>query len=262
MNATEQRTIKYENPPLNEIIGGIHFDSIKGLQAGHLGILWQKLGPNFTSTEDHNLLPSISDQKMNFPALPPLRRTWFIHKDEHELIQIQFDRFVYNWRKGYSDSKYPGYPTFIGNFERYLFCLQELLSEQKLGDFTPRQYEIAYTNNIFQNEGWETVSNLEKVFPNFISYKGQNTLPSSLRDINYQLSFNLPDNLGLLNLSIRNGQQRSDKRHLLRVEFRAINSQPSGEMRKWFDSAHDVILDVFSNLVSNEIQEKYWRRKS
>ena len=70
MNTTEQQTIIYENPPLEEIICGIHFDSIKELKAGHLGILWQKLGANFTSTEDHNLLSPISEEEMNYRALP------------------------------------------------------------------------------------------------------------------------------------------------------------------------------------------------
>ena len=262
MNTTEQRTIQYENPPINEVVCGIHFDPVKDLQAGHLGLLWHKLGPDFTSTEDHNLLPSIPEQDMNFRTLPLLRRAWFIHKDDNDLIQTQFNRFIYNWRKKRPDDRYPGHQIFIGNFEKYLSCLQDVLSEQRLGDFTPRQYEIAYINNIFQNEGWETISNLEKVFPYFISYKGQDILPPNIMEINYQMGFTLPDDSGQLQLSIRNAQQRSDDRHLLRVEFRAISNQPHKEIRKWFDSAHNFIFDVFTNLVSDEIQVKYWGRKT
>ena len=262
MNTTEQQTIIYENPPLEEIICGIHFDSIKELKAGHLGILWQKLGSNFTSTEDHNLLSPISEEEMNYRALPPLPRAWFVHKDENELIQMQFNRFVYNWRKRRPDDKYPGYSTFIENFEKHLSYFQEFLVEQKLGDFTPRVYEIAYINNILENEGWGTISDLEKVFPNFLSYKGQDTLPPNIMEINCQMVFSLPNDSGQLQLSIRNARRISDNRHLLRAEFRAISNQAYRERRKWFDSAHDVILDVFSKLASDEIQEKYWERKS
>ena len=81
-------------------------------------------------------------------------------------------------------------------------------------------------------------------------------------EINYQMVFSLPDDSGHLQLSIRNARRVSDNRHLLRVEFRAISNQAYRERRKWFDSAHDVILDVFSKLVSDEIQEKHWGRKS
>ena len=253
--------MKYENPPLDEIVCGIHFDPIKELRAGHLGILWQKLGDNFTSTEDHNLLSPISEEEMNYRALPPLPRVWFIHEDESEVIQMQFNRFVYNWRKRRSDDQYPGYSKCVENFEEYLSCFQEFLVHHKLGDFTPRVYEIAYINNILENEGWETISDLEKVFPNFISYKGQNTLPPNLRDINYQMAFSLPDDSGQLHLSIRNARRLPDNRHFLRAELRAISNQAYRERRKWFDSAHDVLIDVFSKLASDEIQEKYWERK-
>lgn len=262
MSTTEQRTIIYKNPPLDEIIGGIHFDSIKGLQAGHLGVLWQKFGPDFTSTEDHNLLSPISDDEMNYRSLPPLPRVWFVHKDENELIQMQFNRFIYNWRKRRPDDRYPGYPTFMGNFQEYLSRFQEFLIEQELGDFTPRRYELAYIDHILQHEGWETISDLEKVFPNFIAYKGHTTLPPDIRGINWQIAFGLPNDLGQLNLSIRNAQRTIEKDHLLRVEFRAISNPLHGDMRSWFNDAHDVILDLFSTVISNEIQEKYWGRKS
>ena len=107
MSMTEQRNIKYEKPPLDEMLCSIHFDSITELRAGHLGILWQKLGSNFTSTEDHSLLGPVSEEEMNYRALPPLPRVWFIDENENELIQAQFNRFTYNWRKRRPDDKYP-----------------------------------------------------------------------------------------------------------------------------------------------------------
>lgn len=261
MSTTEQQTITFENPPLDETICSVHFDSIRELQAGHLGLLWQKLGAEFASTEDHNLLGPISEEEMNYRQLPPLPRIWFVHKDENELIQMQFNHFAYNWRKRRPDDKYPGYLTFIENFETYLASFQEFLVEQKLGDFTPRAYEIAYINNILENEGWETISDLEKVFPNFISYQGQQTLPSNIMEINYQMVFSLPDDSGQLHLAIRNARRISDNRHLLRVELRAISNQAYRERRQWFDSAHNVVLDVFSKLVSTKIQETHWGRQ-
>ena len=262
MNIKEQQTITFENPPIDEIMCSVIFEPITELRAGHFGLLWQKFRPDFPGTEDQNLTSPVTEEYYkNLDALP-LPRIWFEHKDGNELIQMQFNRFIHNWRRIRLDDTYPGYPIVIENFEKYLSCLEDFLSEERLGNIIPLHYEIAYINNILENEGWETISDLEKVFPNFISYKGQNTLPSSVREINYQMVFSLPDDSGQLQLSIRNAFRISDNRHLLRAEFRAISNQPYREMRKWFDSAHDVILDVFSKLASNEIQEKYWGRKS
>ncbi len=47
MKTTAQSTIKYENPPIDEIVCGVRFDPIKQLQSGHFGILWQKFRPDF-----------------------------------------------------------------------------------------------------------------------------------------------------------------------------------------------------------------------
>ena len=263
MHTTPQPAITYENPPLNEVICGIHFNEITTLRAGHLGFLWQRLGPNFTSTEDHPVWfnPTSEEAVTDYSIPPLLPRVWFVHTDETELIQMQLNRFVYNWRKRGNDDKYPGYPIVMGNFEKYLSCFKDFLSDQQLGDFTPRRYELAYVNHILENEGWETLRDFEKVLPNFIAYKGQNTFPPNISEIHWKMGFRLPDDSGQLQLLIRNARRIADDRPLLRIQFRAIRNQPHPEMRKWFDSAHDVIRDIFSNLASHEIQEKYWGRK-
>ena len=261
MNTTEQQTITFAHPPIDEIVCGILFDSIKGLQAGHLGSLWEQFKPDFSRTEDQSVLGPLSEEELNFRQIPPLPRVWFIHQDENELIQMQSNRFLHNWRKRRPDDIYPGYTTVVENFEKYLSCFEGFLTKEKLGDLAPRQYELTYINDIFENEGWETITDLEKVFPNFISLKGQKMLSADIRELSWQMAFGLPNDFGQLHLSIRNARRISDNRHLLRIEFKALSNQPYKPMRGWFDLAHDVIFDLFTNLVSEEIQEQYWGRK-
>ena len=261
MNTTGQPTIKYENPPINEIVCGILFDPITELRAGHLGILWQKFRPDFSGIEDQNLLGLVFEENWN-PGTFPLPRVWFVHKDENELIQVQRNCFLHNWLKKRPDDKYPGYETVIENFEKYLSCFQEFLAEEKLGDLVPNRYEITYIDHILENEGWETISDLEKVFPNLVSLKGQNMLSTDIREINWQMAFGLPNDFGQLQLAIRNTRRLSDNRHLLAIEFTASSNQPYKPMRDWFDSTHEVIFKLFSNLISDEIQDHLWGRKS
>ena len=262
MNTTEQRTITFENPPIDEIICNVLFDPIANLRAGHLGLLWQKFSPDFPGIEDQHLINPIPDEYLNNPDTPPLPRVWFVHKDENELIQMQYNRFVHNWRKRRPDDIYPGYPVVIENFEKYLSCLEDFLSEKRLGDITPTQYELTYMDNILEHEGWETITDLEKVFPNFISLKSQNLPSTDIREFSWQMLFGLPNDFGQLQLSIRNARRFIDNRHLLRVEFKAVSNQPYKPMRGWFNLAHEFIFDLFSNLISHEIQERFWGRKS
>ena len=261
MNTIGQSTIKYENPPINEIVCGILFDSITELRSGHLGILWQKFRPDFSGVEDQNLLGLVSEDDLNNRGILPLPRVWFVHEDKNELIQVQFNRFLHNWRKIQPDDKYPGYETVIENFEKYLSRFQEFLAEEKLGNLVPNQYEITYIDHIWENEGWETIGDLEKVFPDFISLKVPNILSTDIQEINWQMVSDLPNDLGQLKLSIRNARRISDGRRLLRIEFTVLSNQADKPMRDWFDLAHDVIINLFSNLISDEIQEQFWGRK-
>ena len=257
-----QRTIKYQNPPINEIVCGILFDSIKGFQTGHFGILWEKFRPDFSGIEDQNPLAPISEHDLNDRTKLPPPRVWFVHKDENEIIQVQFNRLLHNWRRRRPNDEYPGYATVIENFENYLSRFRAFLAEEKLGELVPARYEITYIDHILENEGWETLNNLEELFPNFSSPIGKNILSSDVREIDWQMVLGLPNDRGQLQFSIRTARRVFDNRLLLRIEFTAHSSQPYEPMRDWFNSTHGEILELFSNLISEDIQEQFWGRKS
>ena len=260
MNTTEQQAITYENPPIHEIVCGVLFDPIKGLQTSHFGILWQKFRPDFSRVENHIPIAPVSQEDFDNQTKLPPQRIWFVHKDDNAIIQVQFNRFLHNWRKIRPDDKYLGYETVVENFERYLSGFQDFLAEENLENLVARHYELTYIDHILQNQGWETLNNLEKVFPSFASLKSQNMFSTAIREINWQTVFSLPNDSGQLTLSIRSGQRTSDNLPLLRIEFTAHSNQPYKPRREWFDYAHEVILKHFSNLMSDEIQERWGRR--
>lgn len=262
MKTIAQPTLKYQNPPINEIVCGIRFDSIKQLQSGHFGILWQKFRSDFPRTEDQNLVGPVSEEDLGSPDKPLLPRVWFIHKNENELIQVQRNCFLHNWRKRRPDDEYPGYEKVVANFERYLFCFEEFLAEENLGNLVPRSYELTYIDLIPKEQGWENPKDLVKIFPNLLSGTRQSILLDSVIGINWQTIFGLPNNLGQLMVSIRNAQQAPDDQQIIYIEFRALSSGSYRPIRGWFNTAHNAITHLLSNLVSDEIQEKFWGRKS
>ena len=258
---TTQSTITYQNPPIDEIIFGLHFDPIKALQSGHFGILWQKFRPAFPKTEDQSLIGPIFAEDLGNSDKFPLPRVWFTHKEENELIQAQRNRFLHNWRKRRPNDEYPGYEKVVENFERYLSCFQEFLVEENLENLVAKGYELTYIDLIPKGQGWENVSDLIKVFPNLLSSTEKSVLLDNVTDINWQTILGLPNNLGQLAIAIRTAQRVSDNQQLLQLEFKALSNQPYQPMRAWFDTAHNAITQLFSNLVSKEIQERFWGRK-
>ena len=261
MNTTEQRTTEYNNPPINEIVCGILFDSIKELQTGHFGMLWQEYKSDFPVIEDHDLIDPVPREDLINRGAFPLPRVWFVHKNENEVIQVQRNRFYHNWRKRRHDDKYPGYPTVIENFEKYLSKFEGFLVKQGLGNLVPNRYEITYIDLILENAGWETLNNLDQIFPNLVSLKDRNKLLSDIRRIDWQMTFGLPNDSGQLHLSILNDRRDHDARPLLRIEFTAFNDQPYKPMREWFNYAHEVIFELFTDLISDAIHEQLWGRK-
>ena len=259
---TSQATINYENPPIDEIVCGIRFDSIKQLQSGHVGILWQKFRPDFPKIEDQILVNPVPKEDFENPKKLPLPRVWFIHEKENDLVQLQRNRFLHNWRKRQPEDEYPGYVRVIENFEKYLSYLQEFLAEENLGGLVAQQYELTYINLIPKGNGWEHLRDLGKVFPNLVSLTSQSIFSTDIKDINWQTVLGLPNNLGKLRVALRNGTRVSDNQLFLLTEFNVHSYQPYQPMRAWFDAAHDTIIKVFSTLVSDEVQEKYWGRQS
>ena len=262
MKTTTQSAIIYENPPIDEIVCGIRFNPIKQLQSGHFGILWQKFRHDFPMTEDQNLVGPVSEEDLGSPGKPPLPRIWFIHGNENELIQVQRNRFLHNWRKRRSEDEYPGYEKVVENFEKYLSHFEEFLLEENFGNLVAREYELTYIDIIPKGHGWENSGDLVKVFPNLLSLTKQSVLLNGVQGINWQTIFGLPNNLGQLIVSIRNAQRIPDNQQIIYIESKAVSSGSYKPIRGWFNTAHNTIGEFFSNLVSKEIQEKFWGRKS
>ena len=262
MKTTTQSAIIYENPPIDEIVCGIRFDPIKQLQSGHFGILWQKFRHDFPMTEDQIIVGPVSQEDFGNPDKFPLPRVWFTHKEENELIQVQRNRFLHNWRKRRPNDEYPGYEKVVENFEKYLLHFQEFLLEENLENLVAKEYELTYIDLIPKWQGWENSGDLAKVFPNLLSVTRQSILLNDVKGINWQTILGLPNDLGQLAIAIRNAQRVSDNQQLLQIEFKALSKRSYQPMRVWFETAHNTITKLFFNLVSAEIQEKFWGRKS
>jgi uncharacterized protein (TIGR04255 family) len=82
------------------------------------------------------------------------------------LIQFQFDRFYFNWRR--RKENYPRYPYVIKQFEDILNTMESFFKEFELGNLNPIEYELSYINHIQKGEGWNTIEDLSKIFSDFI----------------------------------------------------------------------------------------------
>jgi uncharacterized protein (TIGR04255 family) len=257
---------EYEKPPVNEVVCSILFDPLDKFLNAYLGILWEKYKPEYTKCEEAApLVPVVETFDQSEPTfeLLPLPRTWFVHARDHKIIQVQRDRFLHNWRKVQPDDPYPRYETIIDDFQNHLAKFTELLRENELGLLMPRQYELTYVNHIYQGEGWDTISDVGTIFPNFSWQKREDSFLPSPVNVNWQTVFNLPDRAGRLHARLRNGIHQDNRRHVIIFEITARGIgryQTLDTMREWFDLSHEWVVRAFADLTDLQVQKDLWRR--
>src|SRR6266849_294282 len=144
MPSAERQLPDFARPPVNEVYLSVQFEPISDFRAAHLGLFWERLRPGFVRIEDQPPLPhqlevfgvkQPAEQSVQLRLLqrPDPPRCWYVKDDERHLVQLQADRFIYNWRKVKDDDEYPRYPNVRRAFAAELRKLEAFLTEEKLG---------------------------------------------------------------------------------------------------------------------------------
>lgn len=154
---------KYKHPPLAEVVLSAQFLPIEGFTASHFGLMWQKLRADFPIIEQQSpVLHQI--EKFGILSNPSngLRlelfegesspRALFVSKDRQEVVQIQIDRLMHNWRAQSDKDEYPSYKTLRPSFEQQLKSFLVFLNEENLPTPMFNQCELTYVSVLTMGE--------------------------------------------------------------------------------------------------------------
>jgi len=108
----------FENPPLVEVALSVQFEPIEQMRTPQIGFLWAEFRDRFPVTQEHPPVDPVIERfgiartgapevRLQMLESPPLPRVWFVNPTGTELIQVQNDRFIHNWRKVDDGDKYP-----------------------------------------------------------------------------------------------------------------------------------------------------------
>lgn len=150
--ATEQPR-ELDEPPLIEMVAGIRFVPASGLRRFALSGLvekWEKLYPDVREMDPLPdwLEPGFSNP-LYFTVGHPFR-LWFVEESEHELVQLQADRLLVNWRK-LDGGEYPRYPHVKGRLLERLDEVNEFLQLQPSSPVQVVRAEISCINSVSVN---------------------------------------------------------------------------------------------------------------
>ena len=262
---------EYEQPPVTEVVCGVLFKSLRRLLAPHLGLLWERFREEYPSCKHMAPLAPVVEGYGNAPAvqmelsdIPLMPRTWFVHRLDNGIIQVQQDRFLHNWRRVRAEDEYPRYDAVIKMFRDRLETFASFLADQDLGTITPVQYEMTYVNEIPQGQGWCSRGEVGAVFPD-LSWRAEgDRFLSEPEAVNCRFSFRLPDEEGRLHAAIRTSSRTDTGQEVLLLELTARGFLDVGRtdaMWDWFDLAHEWIVRAFCDLTGEDIQKRVWGRR-
>jgi uncharacterized protein (TIGR04255 family) len=267
----------FEKPPVIEVVLSAQFVPVDGLTAAHLGLLWTRFRKDFPAIEQHGpvehavesfgqmvpLKPSIMLQLVDSPPTP---RCWFKNDSGTELIQVQVDRFMHNWRKTGEGDQYPRYEHIRKRFGEELRQFESFINEEKLGRLVPDQCEVTYINHIASGEGWQNVGELGNIL-NF--WKGETTEgglsePEEIKVTQkYVISDSAGKPAGRLHVDVQSAFRASDRHRLyvltLTARTKPVESTIDGVLGG-LDLGRENIVKSFVALTTLEIR-KVWVQK-
>jgi uncharacterized protein (TIGR04255 family) len=156
-------TPKLDSPPIIEVVCGVFFGAVDGLDPVFVGAWWRDIEADYPG---HSIQPAVTELPVILPqgALPI--RSWLISADDEWVVQVQPDRFYVNWRK--RGRSYPRFSSAGGVLERAMselgrfraFCRSKLRIE-----IAPSAVELAKVDLVVENVHWKGQSDLGKVLP-------------------------------------------------------------------------------------------------
>ena len=265
----------FERPPLHEVALSVQFEPLPQLSAAVLGLLWKPFRKEFPQAQCHPPLDPVVERVGVVPPARlgpvfaegyPLPRLWFLNLAGNELVQVQQDRFVRNWRQVNESDSYPRYerhvrPKFSGDYQRFL----AFLTDEGIPVPMPNQCELTYVNLIQSSEGWTTHSDLAKVLrlcATDIEGVGGLAFEDGRLALRHQIVDPSGAFLGRLHTTVEPRFQRSDNSPVIALTLTA-RGQPVGEgfdgILSFFDLARRKIVTTFAAITTSEMH-RIWGR--
>ena len=272
-------TPKFNNPPVAETVIGVQFPELVGFRAAHFGLYWQTIKDRYPKTVDQGRLPSALER---FPrnielAAPHVRlsprttpeRVWYVAPSDSDLIQVQPDRFLFNWRRR-TDVPEPYFSyrvnsrKFVDEFGKFgRFCEQTESLERPI----PKQCEVTYINHIKPRAEESVIELFGKVFTGlrWELVEGKLPAPESTTFNRVYVIEEGNSRIGRLYAEASVACQRNEggghEFILLRVTARVNQTCPTREkLEESLQLAHDWVVNGFADITDPGIQKDQWER--
>jgi uncharacterized protein (TIGR04255 family) len=264
-------TPKFDFPPVIETALSLEFKPLKGWSIPHFGLFWQRIRTDFPEV---SVQPSLGSEIETFdkprmvigPQLAlvnsPEVRCWFYDSKGDQLVQVQHDRFVHNWRRA-QDQAYPSYDLVKPRFESNWGTFCRFLSDEGLSAPDVVQCELTYVNHFEAGREWQSMGDVAEMLSPWSGEFSGNFLPNP-EAVQIGASFLMPDGRGRLRISLQPVMRTADRKEILQFNLVARGAPASSNLAsilEWFDLGHEWIVRGFADLTSPKMHSLWQRRR-
>jgi uncharacterized protein (TIGR04255 family) len=263
---------EFENPPVIETVLGIQFAPIPGLTIAHFGWYWKDfLDHGWTRVAEAPPIPEQFERFGQKPAwnipVPLLQfklvkeapvRLQIISDSEDRVIQLQIDRYLYNWKK--QDASYPRFKAIYPEFMARLQGFRDWLGVARLGDISPNQWEVTYVNHIPKGDLWESPADWHSIFPGLYLPPDRHE-SIQLESLSGEWHYEITPQRGRLHISGHHGKNHESGEELLVLQLTSRGpiepGEPTRDIESGLNLGHRVLVQAFVDL-SSSAAHRHW----
>jgi uncharacterized protein (TIGR04255 family) len=263
---------EFSRPPVIETVLGVQFRPVANFSIPHFGLFWAKIRDKYPGYEVQPPLGPVIEEfgegqwknvgvNIELMQIPEVR-CWFKDSSGKQLIQLQRDRFLFNWRKVKDEDMYPRYDNIEPRFAETWNEFCSFLHEVGLEEPDVNQCEVTYVNHIDLGHGWKSYAELKNVIACWSGEISGSFLPDP-ESVNIGARYVLPNGKGRLHVLMQPAIRRTDAKEILQLNLTARGKPESSTAQhvlEWLDLGHKWIVRGFTDFTTKSMHEIWGRR--
>lgn len=263
---------KYDKPPVIEVALSVQFDRLD-VTAAHLGLIWQQYRNRFPTIQEKPELEAVIERfgpsaklalgvRFEIGAMPT-PRYWFVSESGNELVQVQRDRFIRNWRKTEGGPDYPSYEKLRQSFVDDWELFAQFVAEEIKSPVMPNQCEVTYVNILEDMQSGQ----LPRVLA-WVSGECSDDYLGDPEDAELTLRYVLKDEndhaWGRLHIAATPAFKATDNKPVVRLNLTARGApfkKDASSALEWLDKGHEAVVRGFTSLTTKDMHLA-WERKA
>ena len=272
--------VTFGRPPVNEVYLSVQFTDDVLDETWALTEFWPRIRDDFPQIERQSAIVRI-EERFEVPPVPsmpsfpfqvgtgaPPQRYWFVSQNSTRLVQVQSDRFLFNWRRVRPDDAYPRFRTLLPDFERVFALFLDAMPASRRSAVTADLCEVGYINHIGASAEEDPRHHLPLYrIVQFVTEPDTDAL-RPIEDMQFQVRSLIrgEDNVptGRIYVSAVPGYRTADQMPIYVLEL-TVRGRPAGselgDLLEFYTQGRERVVTTFDSITTNEMHEAWERQK-